>query len=98
MAHCDDFHKEFDRFANGTVQVGELPTWMHVRGKVVWFVYQGPYTGLGESMRTFIQNVYRSQAALIDGPMGDVYPCSPTDHAGPTAPKLSTVFWVPVRG
>jgi len=36
-----------DKFANGKVQAGELPNWMHVSGKVAWYVFQGPYSELG---------------------------------------------------
>jgi len=54
MTCCTDVHKQFDRFANGKVQVGELPEWTHVHGKVAWFVYQGPYSELGsEGFNTF---------------------------------------------
>lgn len=47
MACCSDVHKQFDKFANGKAQVGELPKWMHVSGKVAWYVHQGPYSELG---------------------------------------------------
>jgi len=47
MTCCSDVHKQFDKFADGKVQVGELPKWMHVSGKVAWNVFQGPYNELG---------------------------------------------------
>jgi hypothetical protein len=47
MTCCSDVHKQFDKFANGKVQAGELPNWMHVSGKVAWYVFQGPYSELG---------------------------------------------------
>jgi hypothetical protein len=47
MTCCSDVHKQFDKFADGKVQVGELPKWMHVSGKVAWKVFQGPYNELG---------------------------------------------------
>src|SRR3990172_7515970 len=43
VAHCDEFHQGYDRFANKDVQGGELPVWMHVAGRVAWLVAQGPY-------------------------------------------------------
>jgi len=46
MTCCSEVHKQFDKFANGKVQVGELPKWMHVRGQVAWFAYQGHYSEL----------------------------------------------------
>jgi hypothetical protein len=46
MTCCSDVHKQFDKFANGKVQAGELPNWMHVSGKVAWYVFQGPYSEL----------------------------------------------------
>jgi hypothetical protein len=51
---CTDIHKQYDKFANGTVQVGELPEWMHIKGKVAWCVFQGPYSELeSKGFRTF---------------------------------------------
>jgi len=49
MTCCSDVHKQFDKFADGKVQVGELPKWMHVSGKVAWNVFQGPYSELGSN-------------------------------------------------
>jgi len=46
MTCCSDVHKQFDKFADGKVQVGELPKWMHVSGKVAWNVFQEPYSEL----------------------------------------------------
>jgi len=47
MTCCTDLHKQYEKFVNGAIQVGELPDWMHVEGKVAWYVYQGPYSELG---------------------------------------------------
>ena len=47
MTCCSDVHKQFDKFANGKVQAGELLNWMHVSGKVAGYVFQGPYSELG---------------------------------------------------
>ena len=97
MARCDAFHREFDRFATGGVETGELPTWLHVRGKVAWKVYQGPYEGLGPAMQRFMGDVMRVHAPHLAGPMGDVYPCDPREHTGANAARLSTVFWIPLE-
>jgi hypothetical protein len=34
MAKCDAAHRDYDRVANGDVQRGDLPDYMHARGKV----------------------------------------------------------------
>lgn len=94
MAKCDAFHREFDRFANGALETGVLPAGMHVRGKVAWSVYQGPYEGLGPAMQRFIGQVMGAHHGPVVGPMGDVYPCDPREHTGADAARLSTVFWM----
>lgn len=38
----EDVHRQFESFVNGDLQVGEMPDWMHTRGKCAWCVYQGP--------------------------------------------------------
>lgn len=54
----EDLHRRFESFANGDVQVGEMPEWMHTRGKCAWYVYQGPYHGLGNAFGTFMGKVH----------------------------------------
>ena len=49
-----DIHRQFESLANGDVQIGELPEWLHVRGTCAWYVYQGPYSGLGNARQTFM--------------------------------------------
>ena len=44
MAECDDMHKAFGPLAGGAIQVGELPDWTRIRGRVAWYVYRGPYS------------------------------------------------------
>jgi len=39
---CAEFHRQYNRHANGEVQVGELPPWMHVQGRRVRFDYRFP--------------------------------------------------------
>ena len=41
MAECDEVRRQFDGLANGALQVGELPAWTRVQGKVAWYVFQG---------------------------------------------------------
>lgn len=40
-----EVHRQFESFANRDVQVGELPEWMHLRGRFAWYVYQGLTAG-----------------------------------------------------
>ncbi len=49
MSCCGEVHERFDRFANGSIQVGELPAWTRVQGRVAWFAFQGPYSSLSGS-------------------------------------------------
>ena len=97
VAHCDEFHRQYDRFANKDVQVGELPDWTHVRGTVAWFVAQGPYAEMQGMWRAFHAKV-RTKKLTVHGPPGDVYVCDPDDHAGERQRTLSTVLWIPVKG
>jgi hypothetical protein len=44
-----DLHRQFESLADAEVQVGEMPEWLQVRGKCTWYVYEGPYGGLGDA-------------------------------------------------
>ena len=97
MANCDATHKQYDRLANGAVQVGELPPSTRVKGKVAWYVYQGPYTGLGDAWQEFARK--RTAAKLRgQGSPGDVYVCDPMDHEKDGGKKLLTILWAPLKG
>jgi hypothetical protein len=54
MAECDDIHRQFDRLANGALQVGELPAWTRVQGKVAWYLFQGPYGGMSDLRQAIV--------------------------------------------
>ncbi len=97
MAHCDEFHKAYDRFANKDVQVGELPAWTRVQGQVAWFVAQGPYAKLSEMWPEFHGKV-GAKRLKVHGPPGDIYVCDPDDHKGDRERTLCTVLWVPIEG
>jgi hypothetical protein len=96
MARCAEVHREYDRFANGKIQTGVLPNWMSVRGKVVWYVFQGHYSGLSEAWTKFGKELSNIPAEKFAGPPGDVYACSPMDHKG-TEEKLITILWAPLK-
>ena len=96
MTCCADVHKQFDRFANGKLQVGELPEWMHVSGKVAWYVYQGPYSELPKAFDTFWRKFGEAKVHMA-GPPGDVYVCSPECHVEDRQAKMLTILWCPVK-
>lgn len=96
MATCDEVHRAYDGLANGAVQVGELPSWMHVRGKVAWYVFQGPYAGLSDAWADFMQKALASDIGGVTGPPGDVYVCDPLDHLDELQGTLTTILWAPV--
>ena len=95
MLSCNEFHKTNDRIANGEVQTGKLPPYMHVEGRVAWYVAQGPYSKLGDMWREFMTKV-RTQELPVLGPPGDIYVCDPQEHKD--APDtLSTIMWAPLK-
>ena len=96
MPACDEIHKEFDRYANRDVQGGVLPPWTHVHGRVVWYVYQGPYSKLGEAFRSFMGKASKAFPGKTRGPPGDVYVCPPEEHHGERERTLTTIFWAPL--
>lgn len=96
MMSCIDIHKQFDKFANGKVQVGQLPEWMHVTGKVAWYVYQGPYSDLPKGFDTFWKKFGEAKLQMAGAP-GDVYICSPECHKEDKQVKMLTILWCPVK-
>jgi hypothetical protein len=94
---CEMIHGEFDRYANNKVQVGELPNWMHISGKVAWYVFQGPYSGLSQGWREFMRKLHELDTANLAGPPGDVYVCDPQDHQG-AEHRIITILWTPLKG
>ncbi|MCI4348953.1 MAG: hypothetical protein L3J93_01875 [Thermoplasmata archaeon] len=67
-------------------------------GPVLWYVSQGPYSGLGEAWSVFMRKARATfPSAELAGPPGDVYVCAPEDHAGSGAARLTTLMWAPLR-
>jgi hypothetical protein len=91
MTCYSDVHEQFDEFANGNVQVGELPTWMHVGGKVAWYVYRGPYSELGSKGFSAFWKRFGEAKLEMAGPPGDVYVCSPDCHKEDKQSKMLTI-------
>jgi hypothetical protein len=96
MASCDEVHEMFDRHANAEVQAGELPPWTHIQGRVVWYVYQGSYSKLGEAFGEFMRKASKAYPGKTRGPPGDVYVCPPEEHRGDRERTLTTIIWAPL--
>ena len=90
-------HHEYDPYANGEVQIGQLPSWMHISGKVAWYVYQGPYAGMPKGWSEFHKKVGSTVKSKPSGPPGDVYICDPDDHKVEAQETLLTILWMPVK-
>lgn len=97
MALCDGAHRMLDGIANGEVQVGPLPPWTRVQGKVAWWVAQGPLENLGAAWGTFHGKVGALRPGVPDGPPGDVYACRPEDHVDDQQRRLLTLLYLPIR-
>jgi hypothetical protein len=93
MRSCEKLHREYDQHANGKVQTGSLPDWMHVSGDVAWSVFKGPYSELPKGWSEFMKKV---RSMPTSGPPGDVYMCDPMEHDADQS-SLLTILWVPVR-
>jgi effector-binding domain-containing protein len=95
LPSCDRVHAEYDRHANGLMQVGSLPPWTHFSGKVAWYVFQGPYSKLSEGWTRFMEKAH-SAPTVRAGPPGDIYVCDPAEHKGKEE-SIITIFWAPVK-
>jgi len=96
LKRCDAVHREYDKYSNGKIEIGQLPSWMHVMGEVAWYVFRGPYRGLPEGWSEFMKKVHSLSNAKVWGPPGDVYLCDPTDHKEDEGNTL-TILYVPVK-
>jgi hypothetical protein len=96
MANCDLAHKEFDPLVEKGVQIGKLPDWTCVGGKVAFRVLRGPYEQLSKAWAEFPSRAIGVARSAPRGPPGDVYLCSPMDHPDDPA-KMLTVLYLPVR-
>jgi len=97
MTACNELHEQYDQYANGKVQVGELPKWMRVSGKVAWYIYQGPYSELGSKGFDEFWKKFGEAHLQMDGPPGDVYICSPDCHVEDKQTKMLTIIWCPIK-
>jgi hypothetical protein len=96
MANCDAAHKEFDAVVERGIQVGKLPVWTCIEGKVAYRVVKGSYELLAKAWTDFPVQALAAARSAPRGPPGDVYVCSPMDH--PRDPSnMLTVLYLPVR-
>ncbi len=96
MTCCEAAHKAYDAKANRDIQVGELPVSMHVRGRVAWYVFQGPYSDLPEKGWDLFWKKFASSDFKMEGAPGDVYVCSPGCHNEDRGAKMLTILWAPI--
>ena len=96
MRSCQAVHDEYDKHANGKVQIGSLPSWMHVNGQVAWYAFRGPYSSLPHAWSEFMQKIRSSSNVKPSGPPGDVYACDPVEHKGDEN-SMITILWTPVK-
>jgi len=96
MVRDADVHRNFDHYADGTVRIGELPPGLHVTGKMAWYVYRGPYSGIGHAFGEYMRKAIALRVEPVGAP-GDVYICEPDDHKADGQAKLLTLFWTPVK-
>ena len=96
MVNDAQVHKNFDRYADGTVRIGELPPGLHVSGKVAWYVYRGPLHGIGPAFGEYMRKAIALKVEPVGAP-GDVYIDDPDDHKADGQAKLLTLFWTPVK-
>ena len=93
---CEDLHKAFDAKANREIQVGELPTGLHVNGRVAWYVYQGSYADLSVKGWDVFWKKFATSGLKMEGAPGDVYACNPGCHTEDHQAKMLTIMWAPV--
>jgi len=96
MANCDATHRVFDPLVAKGIQVGNLPEWTCVIGKVAYRVLKGPYEQLPKAWADFPSQALDAAGSPPRGPPGDVYLCTPTDHPDEPA-KMLTLLYVPVQ-
>jgi hypothetical protein len=96
VAICDGAHRALDPLADGEVQVGPLPSWTRVQGRVAWYVHAGPYSEMGRAWETFHRKVAAVRPGVPDGPPGDVYACRPEDHEADHGRQILTILYVPL--
>jgi len=96
MRSCEQVHKEYEKKSNGNVEVGILPAWMRVNGRVAWYVFKGPYSKLPDGWSEYWKKFGQNPSLKVGGPPGDVYVCMPQEHKG-DEDSMITIFWTPLK-
>ena len=96
IVECDEMHRQFGALANGDVQIGELPAWTRIHGRVAWYVYSGPYSELGEKGWRAFWTKFTTAPATMGGVPGDLYVCSPDAHVEEGQKDMLTLLFAPV--
>ncbi|MCW4020634.1 MAG: hypothetical protein NWF14_05335 [Candidatus Bathyarchaeota archaeon] len=97
MSGCAKIHNQFDKLANGEIQVGELPSWLPVKGKMAWYIYQGPHSELLAKGHNEFWKKFTIASLKMAGSPGDIYLCSPENHEEDNYTKLLTIIWCPIK-
>jgi hypothetical protein len=97
MTCCDDMHEEYGQYANGDVQVGELPDNFNVKGKVAWYIYKGPYATLCSIGWSAFWEKYAQLQLTPRGSPGDIYICNPGCHEEDHQEEILTLIFCPVE-
>jgi len=96
VPNCDSAHQQLEPLSPKGIQVGTLPDWVCVQGKVVYKVVRGAYDQLPKEWASFPQQALSTARTAPRGPPGDVYVCGPMDH--PKDPsKMLTILYVPIQ-
>ncbi len=96
MTCCEEEHRAYDKLANREIQVGELPPATRVKGRVAWYVYQGPYADLPMKGWELFWKKFATKNLKMEGAPGDVYICNPGCHKEDEQAKMLTILWAPV--
>ena len=96
MTCCEDAHRAYDAKANREIEAGQLPDGMHVKGKVAYYVFQGPYADLSAKGWDVFWRKFAAGNFTMEGAPGDVYVCSPGCHKEDRGAKMLTILWAPI--
>ncbi|HEY7589201.1 MAG TPA: hypothetical protein VIB49_10725 [Thermoplasmata archaeon] len=95
MSCCEEYHKAFDTLANREIQLGELPSFLPVRGRLAWYVYRGPYRDLSGAWDLFWRK-FTTKDVKMEGVPGDVYVCNPGCHKEDRQENMLTILYAQV--
>ncbi len=68
---------------------------MHIRGRSLWWIYQGSYDDTGDAWKTFGEK-FMSANLKSTGLPGDLYICDPDGHRDDPQ-NILILLWNPVE-